>query len=172
MTAVDQVHLLGSRLTGVHYDLLEWEAEVPVDSALDEVPKAVLLAFDRLDVLLRWELRPPIEQLLMLSNQDAQPGPLFRRVDVSRRWVAFLGAQVVGASWAEQETCDGLQPWAVTISFDGARELVVALGELVDGVPTYLPDSLIVTASREVALSYWPPASPTPAWTSPGVPGA
>ncbi|MFD3403742.1 hypothetical protein ACFWUU_23865 [Kribbella sp. NPDC058693] len=106
----------------------------------------------------------------MRSYAEDDPGPLKRRLDVSRRWSAFLGAQVVGIYWTEQETTDGFQPWAVTLDFEGVGELVIALGELVDGVPTYLPDSLIVTASQDVARSYKPPASPTPAWTNPGGP--
>lgn len=170
MTATKQPHLLGRRLTAVHYDLLAWDAEPSVDSTVDEVAMAVLLTFDTSRLLLRWDLRPPVEQLVVLSNEPDEPKPLTRRADVSRRWTAFLGAKLIGASWADQETTDGLQPWAITLAFEGAGELVIALGELLDGIPTYLPDSLIVTASRDVALSYRPPASLTPAWTSPAAP--
>jgi len=169
MTAVDMSHLLGRRLAGVHYDVLSWEDEPLASSAVDQVPMAVTLSFDRLRVQLRWDLRPPIERLVILTDV-AEPGPLTRRIDVSRRWGAFLGSQLVAASWAEQETADGYQPWAVTFAFENVGELVVALGELVDGTPTYLPDSLIVTASREAAVSYQPVASATPAWTRPGTP--
>ncbi|WP_432880555.1 hypothetical protein ACQPYH_35480 [Kribbella sp. CA-245084] len=131
---------------------------------------AVLLTFDASHALLRWDLRPPVEQLVVLSNEPDEPRPLTRRVDVSRRWTAFLGAQLIGASWADQETTDGLQPWAITLAFEGTGDLVIALGELVNGIPTYLPDSLIVTSSRDVALCYRPPASLTPSWTNPAGP--
>lgn len=60
---------------------------------------------------------------------------------------------------------------AVTLAFAEVGELVVALGEVVDGSPSYLPDSLIVTGSRDAALSYRPSAALTPAWTSnPAIP--
>lgn len=169
MTAIDKSDLLGSRLAGVHYDLLEWEDEPAARSILDQVSKGVILAFDTLSVLLRWDLRPPVERLVMVSNENRQAGPLTRRVDVSLRWKELLGSQVVGVSWSEQETSDGLQPWAVTFALADAGELVVALGELVNGIPAYLPDSLIVTASREAGLSYMPSASLMPAWTDPWI---
>lgn len=170
MTAVDLSRLLGSQLTGVQYDILEWEVEPAADSTVDQVPKAVTLTFDGLRVQLRWDLRPPIERLVMVTG--AQPlGPLTRRIDVSKRWEALLGSRLVGVSWAEQETPDGFQPWAVTLAFSGGGELVVALGELIEGTPTYIPDSLIVTSSREDAIAYRPPASPTPAWTRADKPG-
>lgn len=158
--------VLGSRLQGVKYDLLEWQDEPSPTSIVDTVPKAVILEFDETSVLLRWDLRPPSEQLLFLSSEGVTPGPLVRRVDVSQRWGAFLGARLVAASWAQQETGDGLQPWAVTLAFADAGELVLALGEVVDGSLSYIPDSLIVTASRDAALSYQPPAALTPAWTA------
>ena len=169
MTEVVGSQVLGSRLRGVQYDLLEWEDEPVATSIIDVVPKAVILTFDNLGVLLRWDLNPPIERLVMVSDEHSQAGPLVRRVDVSGRWGAFLGAQLIAASWAEQETSDGLQPWALTLAFAEVGELVVALGEVVEGSPSYLPDSLIVTASRDVALSYRPSSALTPAWTaSPG----
>lgn len=171
MTEVAESQVLGSRLRGVQYDLLEWDDEPVATSIVDAVPKAVILTFDSLSVLLRWDLSPPTERLVMMSDEHSQTGPLVRRVDVSGRWGAFLGAQLIAASWAEQETGDGLQPWAVTLAFAEVGDLVVALGEVVDGFPSYIPDSLIVTASRDVALSYRPSAALTPAWTTnPGTP--
>lgn len=166
MTSVTERQLLGSGLQGVKYDLLEWEDEPDPRSIVDTVPKAVILEFDETSVLLRWDLRPPTEQLVLLSGEGSVPGPLVRRVDVSERWGAFLGAKLVAASWAQQETGDGLQPWAVTLAFADVGELVVALGEVVDGSLSYIPDSLIMTGSRDVALSYQPPAALTPAWTA------
>lgn len=166
MTTVADLQLLGRPLRGIQYDLLEWEEEPDAAATVDAVPKAVVLKFGELNVLLTWDLRPPTEQLVMLTAEPSQPSPLTRRVDVSERWGTFLGAKLVGTSWAQQETGDGLQPWAVTLAFAGAGELVVALGEVVDGSPSYIPDSLIVTASRDAALSYRPPATLAPAWTT------
>lgn len=167
MTSVGGPRVLGSRLRAVKYDLLEWEDEPDGTSLVDTVPKAVILEFDESSVVLAWDLNPPTERLVMIGSEDPpQPGPLVRRVDVSERWDVLLGATLVGISWAQQETGDGLHPWAVTLAFADAGELVVALGEALDGSPSYLPDSLIVTASRDAALSYRPLAALTPAWTA------
>jgi hypothetical protein len=166
MTGVAEAELLGRRLTAVQYEIFEWEDEPVPTSIVDAVPKAVILTFEGLTVLLRWDLRPPTEQLVLLKDGRSIAGRLTQRVDVSRRWGAFLNAKLVAASWASQETGDGIQPWAVTLAFAGAGELVVALGEVVNGCLSYIPDSLIVTASRDVGLSYRPPAALAPAWTS------
>jgi hypothetical protein len=163
VVAEDEV--VGRRLRGVKYDVLEWEESPALTSIVDTIPKAVILEFAELGVLVTWDLDPPSEQLVMRRSEGSTPGPLARRIDVSMRWKAFLGAEVVSASWAQHETGDGLQPWAVTLMFAGVGELVVALGETVDGDPSYIPDSLIMTASRDVALSYQPRAALTSAWT-------
>jgi hypothetical protein len=166
MMAIVQRQILGSRLRAVKYDLLEWEGLPDPTSSVDAIAMAVILQLDEMSVLLRWDLHPPTERLVIVSGEHSQLAPLVRRVDVSERWGAFLGAKVVAASWAQQETGDGLQPWAVTFSFADVGELVVALGEVVDGSPSYIPDSLIMTASQDAALSYRPLAALTPAWTA------
>lgn len=166
MTSITEPQVLGRRLRGVKYDLLEWEEEPDPTSIVDTVPKAVILEFDETSVLLRWDLKPPTEQLVLSRDEGSPAGPLVRRIDVSGRWGAFLGAKLVAASWAQQETGDGLQPWAVTLAFADVGELVVALGEVVGGSLSYIPDSLVITGSRDVALSYQPPAALTPAWTA------
>jgi len=164
-TNVVEADLLGRRLTGVRYDMFAWDDLPTAESSVDAVPMAVILSFNGLNICLRWNLEPPSEQLVMLTETDLSSGPLVRRVDVSERWHDLLNAQLVRASWAEHETGEGVQPWAVTFDFARAGGLVVALGELIDGLPSYLPDSLLVTADRDVALRYRPPGALTPAWT-------
>lgn len=168
MTTVAESKVLGRRLRGVQYDLFEWDDAPDATVSVDTVPKAVILVLDELSVVLTWELRPPAEQLTMavLGGMYPDPALLFRRLDVSRRWSAFLGAELVSTSWAEQETGDGVQPWAVTLVFAGVGTLVVALGEVLDGSPSYIPDSLVVTASRDVACAYRPPAALSAALTT------
>jgi len=170
MTAIEEAgleHLRGNRLTGVQYDLFEWESVPLPTSVFDAVPKAVILSLNDESVILQWDLEPPIERLIAGRLERDQPAPLVRRVDVSGRWHAFIGAQLVGVSWADHSTSEGLYPWAVTLGFGDVGELVVALGELIGGSPTYIPDSLLVTGSREAARAYRPPAALMPAWTDP-----
>lgn len=54
--------------------------------------------------------------------------------------------------------------WALALTFRNAASVAVALGELVDDVPSYLPDSLVVLFGQEVAESYRISSSPTSAW--------
>ena len=166
MVAFDPLSLVGQALRSIHYDLLAWEPMPSEASAVDEVSMGVLLGVEEFQVMLRWELRPPVERLAAFDGRRLAPAPLARRFDVSARWAAFIGARISDVSWSEQLTEGGLQPWAVTLAFAEAGELVVALGEVVDGHLSYIPDAMVVTARREVASAYRPPASRTPAWTS------
>jgi hypothetical protein len=44
--------------------------------------------------------------------------------------------------------------WALTLLFEDAEPVSVALGELVCGAPSYLPDSLVVLVGQEVAQDF------------------
>jgi hypothetical protein len=54
--------------------------------------------------------------------------------------------------------------WALALNFRNAASVAVALGELVDDMPSYLPDSLVVLFGQEAAESYRIASSPTSAW--------
>lgn len=44
-------------------------------------------------------------------------------------------------------------PWAINLRFASGANLVIGLGDLLDGQPTYMPDTLLVIGSREAAVS-------------------
>lgn len=158
--------LLGARLQKISYYLFEWEEPPQPGQDVDEATMGVALSFDRLEVALTWRLEPPnIERLEIHEPHRMSDAPLIREVDVSARWSNLIGMRVIAASWALHETNDGMQPWALTFAFEGSDGLLVALGEIVDGHPTYLPDSLVVTSSRDVGLSYRPSSSACAAWS-------
>ena len=54
--------------------------------------------------------------------------------------------------------------WALALNFRNAFSVAVALGELVDNMPSYLPDSLVVVFREEAAESYRIASSPTSPW--------
>lgn len=160
--------IVGRRLTGLFYDLFNWSPLPSRSSAVDAVPMGVILRFENSEsATFRWVLHPPVERLALVRSEDYPPGPLVRRVEVSSRWSQFVGTEATDLSWSQQRIGDDLLPWAATLAFGSAGELVVALGELAGGEPSYLPDSLLVTASHLSAASYWPSAALSAAWTPP-----
>ena len=77
----------------------------------------------------------------------------------------MLGARPVAQHLAWRATEWGLQPWSSRLDFDNGRGLVVCLGEVnAEGVPSYLPDALLVTGSEEHATAYHPPGALASAW--------
>lgn len=56
----------------------------------------------------------------------------------------------------------------MNLRFASGAHLVIALGELLDDEPRYIPDSLLVTGSRGVAVSFSPPAALGTAWSDRG----
>lgn len=164
MTEILDTHLVGRCLVSLRYEVLDWEVQPDASAKIDAVAMAVIMDFEGCSVAFRWDLRPPTEQLVVVASESVGVGRRARRIDVSRRWSTFVGAELVAARWSYHETGEGLQPWAVTLSFAGVGDLVVALGELVAGSPSYLPDSLIITASEDLAREYQPRAALEPAW--------
>lgn len=57
-------------------------------------------------------------------------------------------------------------PWSCRLVFRSGQSLVIALGELGRQGITYIPDTLVVTATREVAESYRPIRAWDHAWGS------
>lgn len=52
----------------------------------------------------------------------------------------------------------------MNLRFASGRHLAIALGELLPGGISYIPDCLLVTSSREIAQSLAPPAALGTAW--------
>lgn len=155
--------IVGRRLDAIQYDIFEWDSAPQTDEAVDVVPGSVMFNLQGQTFSLSWELNPPSEQLVM-TRAALEVRPLMRRVDVSGRWPMFVGARVLAAAWSYHETGDGLEPWAVTLAFAQAGDLVIALGELSAGGPSYTPDALVVIAATEIARAYQPPAALGAAW--------
>ena len=159
----------GVPLQRIAYEVVEWDLLPPARLGFDQVSIAVILEFAEGDPFtLRWRVREPFECLTTSDWSESDPTPRTRVLDVSQRWNHLLGARVVDQHVAVQETDWGAQPWSLRLVFDESRALVVCLGELTPaGEATYLPDSLLVTDSREDASVYRPRAAATNAWGDP-----
>jgi len=158
----------GAVLKGIWYELLSWELDPTPSASVDAVAMAVILDFaGATPVRFHWDLRPPVERLATGPRESGGPSPDVRCVDVSARWGRLIGLALDGYTLSFQDTDGGLAPWACRLHFrEGDAHLVVALGEKLADEVTYIPDSLIVTDSRSVAVRYRPPAARSSAWGS------
>jgi len=181
----------GVPLRKVVYDMLDGDELSADGEGFDEVSMSVSLVFDNAEPFtVSWRVWQPYECLTTLEMwQGSEKDPLTRvwqkmvadwavvpaqagetyilrkSSDVSSRWSHLLGARVIGQYVAMGETGWGdHQPWSCRLEFDNGQSLVVCLGEMVGGMPSYLPDSLLVTGSREVAMSYCPHGADSSAW--------
>jgi len=156
----------GVPLRRVLYGKSDWDGWLPRCEGFDAATASVTLDFGAtVPYTLRWRAREPFECLTTRPQDDDGLALLTRTVDVSGRWGGVLGAQVVAQHLAWRATESGLQPWSSRLDFDNGRRLGVCLGELsAEGVPSYLPDALLVTGSEEHATAYRPPGALASAW--------
>lgn len=137
-------------------------------SGLHEVD-SVELAFDSGQVVrIRWAMAGSDEGIALEVDPDPLVAGGLETVDVGRssRWSAMLAhpvTQMRGAWHVSTENGKELL-WAVSFRNTSGGELTVALGEVQNGAATYLPDSLVVLFSSEMAGEYEPLASRTSAW--------
>jgi hypothetical protein len=153
----------GAVLSGVAYELLSWESPPEHGAPVDEVAMAITLHWGTAaPTRVSWSTDPEREGLVA-GGPSWAPYPDVRTVDVSARWGRLVGQPVTGLGFTHAEPFSDL-PWAANLEFGTGRHLVIALGELLDDEPAYIPDSLIITGSRDVAMAYKPPASAGTAW--------
>jgi hypothetical protein len=155
---------VGDVLTGIYYEISEFESPPSPASPVDEVWMALTL---------RWQTSPATriscssdpEQEGLLSGGPWEGGPKLDTVltDVSDRWSRLVGKRLVRYSFSHFFPPIVL-PWAVKLCFEASEYLVVMLGELGPEGPVGMPDSLLVTGSREVARSLRPEAAFGCAW--------
>jgi hypothetical protein len=110
-----------------------------------------------------------IECLNVRSRGAAPVIPDYSKtIDLSARpgWEACVGEELISvrASQHRPVPTQGDCLWALALTFRNAASVAVALGELADDIPSYLPDSLVVLFGQEAAESYWISGSPTSAW--------
>jgi len=180
-------------LKQIVYETFEWDELSANNDGFDSVSMSVSFVFEQAEPFtLSWRMWEPFECLTTLemwqgSERDpftrawrelvvtAQPNNLSQSgeasiqhefKDVSRKWANMLGARITGQYLAMGETGWGaIQPWSCRLEFDNGRSIVVCLGEILEnGAPSYLPDSLLVTGSREKAMAYRPPGARASAW--------
>ncbi len=96
------------------------------------------------------------EGLVQGGPGEADPSPKVTITDVSERWRGLIGERLTACTFSHSDPPSDLR-WAMNLHFASGANLVIALGELLDGQPSYMPDTLLVIGSRETAESYSPP---------------
>ena len=159
---------IGDALTSVHYELLSWEQAPSADSCVDQVAMAVTLNWqESRPTRISWSTDPQREGLVQGGPSAEGPGPQLEIADVSERWGGLLGQRLTACTFSHALPPGDL-PWAMNLLFASGAHLVIALGELLEGEPRYIPDSLLVTESRDAAVAFSPPAALGTAWSDRG----
>ena len=156
----------GLTVESVEYHLL-WFESPPKPQIVDVVSMAVEINFgDAGRARFHWRIDPTFEGLEVGPWKVGDAATELSHVDATDRW-GLSGARLARYVVATQLTDRGeaQMPWSCRLVFEDDRNLVIALGELSpEGQLTYLPDSLIVTASQEVACGYRLDSSASTAW--------
>jgi hypothetical protein len=163
--------LRGQRLNRVRYVVLPESPgpEMRASESWDEVEYAVELVFDGMSVVISWQMENEIECLTVRPRGVVPVIPDYSKtIDLSAQsgWEACVGEELISvrASQHRPDPAQGDCLWALALTFRNAASVAVALGELVDDIPSYLPDSLVVLFGKEAAEGYWISGSPTSAW--------
>ena len=156
---------VGDALASVSYELLSWEEAPSIGSRVDQVAMAATLHWQMApSTRISWSTDAEREGLVQGGPSGESPGPELEIIDVSARWGALIGQRLTACTFSHSVPPSDL-PWAMNLRFASGAHLVIALGELLDDEPTYIPDSLLVTGSREVAAAFSPPAALGTAWS-------
>lgn len=173
--------VIGAQIVGVRYLVSEgmgWPGG-RADGFVHEVDHGVeiTLSGDRV-LVLRWEMLGENEFLdpsLHLLPREQVSDSMIDAIDVSAtpEWAPLIGHTIssVRASWHISNTGCPKSIWAVRFDTAENSSFVIALGEIRDGVPAYLPDAVLVFFDRDDAEAYKTGGSATSAWDGAAVEG-
>ncbi|WP_077488494.1 hypothetical protein [Sinomonas mesophila] len=157
----DLILPLDDVLSSVDSELLGWEEAT---AHIDEVAMAVTLHWRTSpSTRIHWNSDAWNEGLVQGGPGEADPSPKVTITDVSERWRDLSGKRLTACTFSHSTRPSDL-PWAMNLQFASGANLVIALGELLDGQPSYMPDTLLVIGTREAAESYSHPAALGTAW--------
>jgi hypothetical protein len=160
----------GQTLRGVRYVMhsgLETLASA-IDAA-DEIDWAIELKFDTGSIVLRWDMYGEAEWLSVTRGVLPElQSDTVELLDAAARpgWSSRAGRKVCRVGIAmDSPIGDGKDYlWAVRLEFIDASPVVIALGEIHDGMPSYHPTALLAIFDAELAQFYRPNNAPESAW--------
>ncbi|MEU4476204.1 hypothetical protein [Micromonospora sp. NPDC023888] len=175
-TRIDELSaaIAARRLRGVTYFVppgLEWVEEDSSAGPIHVADMGVSLIFDDVTLNVAWSMNGFNEGLAVVATDTVDPlffGRSAVAVDASgiHPWPSRLGHGVEGISWAWHQPCDDCPDllWSVRLDFGAPGSAIIALGEVEQGTPRYMPDSLLVLFDETVARSYLIPAGEGSSW--------
>ncbi len=159
---------LADELVGDSMGRVEYLVSAPVAGFLDlsgdvhgDVDTVIVTLASGRTLELAWAQSGMNEGLsVALGQRRADHTDLLDLVGVSgeRGWQGLLGRPIVRirSSWqVPNEGCPETL-WALSLELDEQGSATVALGELRDGAPTYIPDSLVVVFGHTAGTAYAP----------------
>jgi hypothetical protein len=119
-----------------------------------------------------WEREDLIEGITIYPSQALIPSEDVALIsaDEGSEWRDCIGSVVCGLHliWQISELGCPESLWALRLSLDSDKDVVVALGELdIDGLPHYHPDSLVVIFDEVISRSYRHSGAIGTAWSEP-----
>ncbi|WP_152471615.1 hypothetical protein [Nocardiopsis gilva] len=131
-----------------------------------EVDVAICLVFSSGKTLYFTWVVDGLNEALALNLRDDFPSVQQRSDDYINvteafGWRGFIGRSVNQSSVARHVPNEGCSevPWAVRLGFAGGKSVVIALGEIVEGRISYIPDALLVIFDMDAARGYRVPSS-------------
>jgi hypothetical protein len=168
-------HVVGSQIVSVSYLIpsgVQW-SDGREDGRIHEVDHGVELALSNgLRLAVYWEMEGEDEYLSISATSLASGSDdnLIDAVDVSDvpKWSSKIGRTIrsLGIAWHVANLNCPNSVWALRFDLEDHSSFVISLGEIRNGAPTYLPDSVLVLFEKEDAESYRTAASTTSAWGS------
>lgn len=155
--------LIGTRIRSVLYRNLAGDPELASSGVADEVDMEIVVRLDNgASLTLAWAMSGEVEGLALLDGEPESDDRTVVDVTSHTQWSTRVGREViaVGAGWHVPNAGSPRTLWSWRLSFEGGPCAVVATGELVNGEPRYLPDSLVVIFDERLALSYGADHSP------------
>lgn len=150
--------LIGRPLTNVVYAMpagTEWRAD-PAATHVHEVDMAVALEFGQAQLRLDWAQSGSDEGLALQFDVEIPATWSVADVHGVGGWSSLskLPLDGVEIAWHRAEEHAAEVALGVVLRFNGGGSVAFALGELVGGGPSYLPDEILVLFDVDEAVRY------------------
>jgi hypothetical protein len=163
--------MIGHRIRRISYKMSDFPGTgIAEDTAslVHEVDHAVVISIERSSIIMEWSIHNYDEFLHVTSDLgESKSAGVTCLVDVGDlpAWHRFQESEISGFGVATHESEDTSDlVWALRIDVAAGASVVIALGQLRQGIPAYQPDNLLVIFRPEVAQSLQVLDAPESAW--------
>ncbi|MEV5303493.1 hypothetical protein [Amycolatopsis methanolica] len=167
--------VVGRRIETILYRMpsgVQWSEEYRHRGVHDVDMGVVISLSNQVEFEIDWAMSGFAEGLALGVHTKSciEPDGLIDVVDVGElpEWQSCLGRAIQEISFSSFASNEGVPRtvWAVKFRLENAVEFAIALGEIVDGRPHYLPDSIMVIMDESVGRSYRITGSDQTAWSA------